>query len=1422
MLRDIADRLGSGAVFVDVGANVGNHAIYVAATTGARVIAFEPNGELVDALRESIKLNGLDHVVDARPVAVGDAPGKGHFAALDEANLGAQRVALDDGADGPGLDEFPVSTLDSELGSTEVSVLKVDVEGMELAVIQGGRETLRRCRPLLYVEAQSPEALAALVPELVPLGYAFVRSFNATPTHLFVPVERLTAADLRDAAAAGAASAYRSADEHVLRRDLSAARQRFRALSTEHSQTKADLARTSAMASEALRQRSRLSRELANDDTGSTEARDAVDELARSLTGQVRATLVARRRALAVDAQLATSQAELEAVRSGRWYRVGEALRRARTSPGRLVKLPVTLLRIASSSPATTSAPRTPLRLPTGPLILSRALEEEHLARVRARFGARVNRRPRLRVAAITDDFTRLGFSPDCDWADIPREGWKEALEEFDPDLVFVESAWRGRDEAWKDVVHTAPPELREILDWARAGSVATVFWNKEDPVRFEQFVGVAGLFDFVFTTDVDIVGRYRARLGHDRVHALGFAVQPREVNPFVRGPRSSAIMFAGSYYRKYPQRMRDFDAIASALVAAGRELAIYDRNAASNAEQFRYPEYAQELVVGSLPADKMAAAYRRYRVGLTINTVKQSDSMFARRALELLASGTLVLSNYNRALSLLFGDVVKLTDDGREAVRWLVDLDRDPLLERMIRSEGLRRVMSEHTYADRWDAVRSVISGVAPDRGGPRVAVVLRADTPDELDLMLAVLRDQRGVRADAMVLTIEPAVAARAIEEGLAAFTFEEWDGGALWTDDHVVVGLAMLAPDQQYDSYHLLDLALGLRYADAEVVVRPDADDPEFAYVKQASWSRAMVRDSALRAEDVVQGLRGQPVVKALGRRIVTLGHALPDDVEVSLRRLRHYHHVRTPSVLDELEEVPSIAGRGWVGAILHGWLTEQVPGVTLVDGTLLRVEGLDGQPTVVELPRTISPRRLWRANKVMLRVDGVGHGVDVALVLRDAENEVVATVVAPVGRAVRGEFPRSAVSATLELRAEATGRADIKAVWHQLPAEGRALVPRTGTLVVSTAYPSREDLYKYMFVHSRVLRYRQRGVDVDVAIGNPRHKELEFAEFEGIEASRMPFEVLGRAVREPGVERVLVHFLNERMWEELRTASSTTQFYLWFHGSEIQHWSRRLEFLEPDEDRERFERDGRARAAFWERLVELDDPRVNYIFVSRHFLEETEADLGRTLPRNRVAVIHNPVDTDVFPFREKTADQRLRILSVRPYASRKYANDLAVEAVLRLAEKPYFDQLRFTFVGDGPHFDRTLAPLRGFANVTIQQGFLSRTQLAALYRENGVFLCPTRQDTQGVSRDEAMSSGMVPVTSGVSAVPEFVDEDCGFLAGAEDAGGLADGIDALYEDPDRFLRMSAAAAQRVRRQSDAARVIEQELGFMGFDL
>ena len=159
---------------------------------------------------------------------------------------------------------------------------------------------------------------------------------------------------------------------------------------------------------------------------------------------------------------------------------------------------------------------------------------------------------------------------------------------------------------------------------------------------------------------------------------------------------------------------------------------------------------------------------------------------------------------------------------------------------------------------------------------------------------------------------------------------------------------------------------------------------------------------------------------------------------------------------------------------------------------------------------------------------------------------------------------------------------------------------------------------------------------------------------------------------------------------------------------------------------------------------------------------------------------------------------------------------------MQAILALIHKPYFPELEFRLIGEGKLFDDVLKPVQHLDNVRVERRFLRQSEIAELHRQYGIFLCPTRMDSQGVSRDEAMSSGLVPVTNGVAAVPEFVDEYSGMLAPAEDYAALAEGIARLVEDPNLFVSLSQGAARRVRRQSSKNQIISGELRLIGEDV
>jgi FkbM family methyltransferase len=171
-----------GDLVIEVGANIGAHSVDLARLVGpdGELHAFEPQRIAFQTLCANLALNQSANV-RARPIALGSRPGTAQVPTLDPNaphNFGA--ASLLDASTG---ETVSLQTLDS-LDLPSCSFVKIDVEGMEIAVLEGARETIATYRPLLYVENDRDETSAALVGLMQSLGY--VLHWHVTP--LFNPL----------------------------------------------------------------------------------------------------------------------------------------------------------------------------------------------------------------------------------------------------------------------------------------------------------------------------------------------------------------------------------------------------------------------------------------------------------------------------------------------------------------------------------------------------------------------------------------------------------------------------------------------------------------------------------------------------------------------------------------------------------------------------------------------------------------------------------------------------------------------------------------------------------------------------------------------------------------------------------------------------------------------------------------------------------------------------------------------------------------------------------------------------------------------------------------------------------------------------------------------------------------------------------
>lgn len=134
------DALNPGDLFVDVGANIGLYTL-LAIEAGAEVICVEPIPAAVRHLRRNLALNAYE--AEIREVALGSEPGR----MLMTTDLGVgNRLVLSASDASSAAREVEVSTLDDLVGDRYVHGLKLDVEGAELLVLQGGARALEQHR----------------------------------------------------------------------------------------------------------------------------------------------------------------------------------------------------------------------------------------------------------------------------------------------------------------------------------------------------------------------------------------------------------------------------------------------------------------------------------------------------------------------------------------------------------------------------------------------------------------------------------------------------------------------------------------------------------------------------------------------------------------------------------------------------------------------------------------------------------------------------------------------------------------------------------------------------------------------------------------------------------------------------------------------------------------------------------------------------------------------------------------------------------------------------------------------------------------------------------------------------------------------------------------------------------------------------
>ncbi|WP_346916273.1 glycosyltransferase family 4 protein [Clostridium sp.] len=367
----------------------------------------------------------------------------------------------------------------------------------------------------------------------------------------------------------------------------------------------------------------------------------------------------------------------------------------------------------------------------------------------------------------------------------------------------------------------------------------------------------------------------------------------------------------------------------------------------------------------------------------------------------------------------------------------------------------------------------------------------------------------------------------------------------------------------------------------------------------------------------------------------------------------------------------------------------------------------------------------------------------------------------------------------------------------------------------TILIATGYPSYENKYNLAFIHTRVKNYKNN-VDVYV-ISDEEYDDC----FEGVNVYYRNIHNIVHEVEKS--ENILIHFMGYRLLGEfVKQNIHSKNVIIWVHGTEALSGWRRLFNLKVD-GLLKFVRyflwSFKNRVLINKNLRRIKkNNKVSFVFPSIWMKEIAEKDLYMKV--DKFKIIPNPVDTELFKRDKNEVEYRYNILSIRSYRTYKYAVDILEDIIIAFINDKRFyeikDKINITIYGDGKLFEKNTQLLKKHKCIKLNKMFLTQKEMSQVFNKNGIFINTTRQDAQGVTMCEAMSSGLVTLNSNNTAIPEFVCKGNGILC-----DNIKSFVDALYETIDnkeKYIEISKNASKHVRKTLSVDKICKEELDFI----
>ena len=192
--------INEGDVAIDFGANIGYHTVTLSSFVGnnGRVYSFEPQRIIFQQLNCNVFINGLDNVYTYN-LAVGEKETEVFINSPDFHNIypmytNIGNTSINTNKVGSLVRQIPLDSMNL----SKLNFIKLDVQGSELGILKGGKNTIEKHRPYMFMEVEEKQlnlfnlTSNDLIKYIKDLGYLIYKIYidsNQTDDHICIPIE---------------------------------------------------------------------------------------------------------------------------------------------------------------------------------------------------------------------------------------------------------------------------------------------------------------------------------------------------------------------------------------------------------------------------------------------------------------------------------------------------------------------------------------------------------------------------------------------------------------------------------------------------------------------------------------------------------------------------------------------------------------------------------------------------------------------------------------------------------------------------------------------------------------------------------------------------------------------------------------------------------------------------------------------------------------------------------------------------------------------------------------------------------------------------------------------------------------------------------------------------------------------------------